>query len=428
MRERVEILPAIKEPYTTIDSCRVCDSDVEPIMDLGKHKVSTFGDKEPPEVPLSLCMCGECGLLQLEHSTNPDLMFNEEYGYRSGVNETMRTHLKGIVDQAQDIVELDEWATVVDIGSNDGTLLGNYPREVLKVGFEPSKNVAHDSATMFIDKQEPLDKWKIFNDYFNAHSYNRNYEQRAKVVTAISMFYDLEDPNEFLHHVYNIMDNDGLLIVQQNYVGGMIDQGAVDNICHEHLEYYSLGTMEYLLRLNGLEVFDVEENDLNGGSFRTLIRKVGSDLGGNEGRERIEAMKDGETHLGQEKTYTDFAEKARENFRQLREYVEEQNQAGKRIYIYGASTRGGTLLQGAGVDSTHIVGAAERNPAKWGKIMRSTGIPMVSEEEAREDADVFIVLPWHFKEEFLEREKEFLKTGEMVFPLPEFEVIGGGKK
>ncbi len=412
----------VEPNFTAITNCRVCDSDqFNKIIDLGNHKVSTFGESDPPEVPLSLCMCGECGLVQLEHNTNPSLMWNEDYGYRSGVNETMRNHLEGIVTQVESIVSLEEGDIVVDIGSNDGTLLGNYPPGVVKVGFEPSKNVASEAAKMFLARDEDVTKWKIVHDFFKEGPYKRNFENKAKVITAISMFYDLEDPNEFLQDINEVLDDDGIFVVQQNYVKGMIEQGAVDNICHEHLEYYSLGTMEYLLDRNELEVFDVSENNLNGGSFRTLIQKKG---GSREISDRVQEMRDGESHLGEEQTYLDFAETANNNFKQLKDYVDGQIEDGKKVYIYGASTRGGTLLQGAGIDHEQIIGAAERNPAKWGKTMMSTGIPMVSEEEAREDADVFVVLPWFFRDEFVKREDDFIRSGgEMCFPLPKFEVV-----
>jgi len=190
--------------------------------------------------------------------------------------------------------------------------------------------------------------------------------------------------------------------------------------------------MEYLLEQNGLEVFDVSENNINGGSFRTYIRHEGSKVGGKGESFAVYDMWDREVKAGltNKQTYLDFAEKVKSNGEELKNYINEENAKGKKIYIYGASTRGGTLLQASGIDNKQIIGAAERNPDKWGKIMKTTGIPIVSEEEARSKADIFVVLPWFFRSEFIKREKDFIdKGGKLVFPLPKFEVISNdGKK
>jgi len=239
------------------------------------------------------------------------------------------------------------------------------------------------------------------------------------------MFYDLDDPNKFLEDVNAILDKDGLFVIQQNYLMGMFRMGAFDNICHEHLEYYSLTSLIALLDRHKLEVFDVEENDLNGGSFRTMIRKVGSKLETEGGLKRVREMLERESVLRDPVTYKVFGDQIHENIKKLRTFVNEKNREGKNIYIYGASTRGGTLLQAAGLGPTQIKAAAERNPEKYKKVMQSTNIPIVSEKVAREKADIFIVLPWFFKKEFIDREQNWIdQGGKLVFPLPVFEVIG----
>jgi hypothetical protein len=418
----------IKTPeYKAILQCRSCKStDIGDILSLGNHKVVDFseGDKPTPEIPLTLTLCNKCNLLQLRHTTRGDLLWGDDYGYQSGINETMCKELASITNKAEALVGLTDKDIVIDIGCNDGTLLKSYTKDPIQVGFEPSTNVGKYTLDYFLTK--PSDKFLLVNDYFRKEPFLRHFDnKKAKVITAIAMFYDLDEPNKFLKDIKACLHEEGVFIVQQNYLKGMLDQCAFDNICHEHMEYYSLHSMEYLLEQNGLEVFDVSQNNINGGSFRTYIRHVGSEVGGKGESCSVDKMRKDEEEAGltSKETYLQFAERVKHNGERLKEFVELENKKGKKVYIYGASTRGGTLLQFCGIDNKQIIGAAERNPDKWGKIMKTTGIPIVSEEEARSKADIFVVLPWFFKKEFVEREQEFIKKGgKLVFPLPKFEV------
>jgi len=409
-------------------TCRSCNStQLENILSLGNHKVVDFseGDKETPRVPLNLTLCGDCNLLQLRHTTRSDLLWGEDYGYRSGVNETMKKELSDIARSAEDIINLTPNNIVIDIGCNDGTLLKSYINNPVRVGFDPSANVLKHAQDYFMDNYNE-NSYRLINDYFKSEPYLKNYpEHSAKIITAIAMFYDLEQPSKFLQDVKQCLHPDGIFVIQQNYLKGMLDQCAFDNICHEHLEYYSLLSLEPLLNKNGLEVFDVSENNINGGSFRTYIKHEGSRVCGHSKRVELMRQNEREAGLDNKETYLKFAEKVKNNGEVLKKFIEEENAKGKKIYVYGASTRGGTLLQACGIDNTHIIAAAERNEEKWGKIMKTTGIPIVSEEEARNKADYFLVCPWFFKKEFVKREQDFIdKGGRLIFPLPSFEVIG----
>ena len=303
---------------------------------------------------------------------------------------------------------------VVDIGSNDGTLLKNYPKKVFKIGVEPITKFAKESKK-FTNK--------VVNDFFTIEAFRKYIKkEKADVVTIISCFYDMEYPNKFISDVKEILKENGIIIIQQNYLVGMLKQNAFDNIVHEHLEYYSLLSLNNLLKNNGLEVFDVEERELNGGSFRTYIALKGS----RKISKSVKKMQLSEKKLGpdKKKIYLDFAKRIETNKRKLFEFIDKENKKGKRIYLYGASTRGNTLLQYFGLDKKTIPFAVERNQEKWGKIIASVGIPIISEEQARKDKpDYMLVLPWFFKKEFLKREKAYLKHGHFIFPLPKFEVI-----
>lgn len=419
----------VNSEYRRIENCRSCgNKEVEDILSLGEQFIVGFNHGEPtPKVPLTLCFCSACHLVQLRHTTRPDLLWNENYGYRSGVNETMRLELGSIAYLGEKLTKLSPEDIVVDIGANDGTLLAAYTTPgITRVGYEPSRNVAKHCVETLVDKKP----YTMFLEFFRKEPFLRTYQDRkAKVITAIAMFYDLDDPLTFLRDVKSILHPDGVFIVQQNYLSSMLEDNAFDNIVHEHLEYYSLNTMTDLLRRADLEVFDVVTRDINGGSFRTYIRHRGALVGGGiTPAVNQMLMRENGQKLGIKHTYERFARRIKSEMSVLSGFVTGMNARGAEIYVYGASTRGNTILQAAGLDGTMIKGAAERNPAKWGLVTAGTRIPIVSEEEARKRADYFLVLPWFFAQgtssEFVQREKDFiLNGGKLIIPLPGFKII-----
>lgn len=415
-----------------ITVCRSCgSSDLINILSLGEQSLSDFVETSSHEnivkYPLELILCQNCNLLQMRHTVPPYKLYTERYGYRSGINQTMKTELSNITKQAEKIKSLKPNDIVVDIGCNDGTLLACYKTpELIRVGFDPVPTFAKYFRKTLTNAK--VKQYKLFNDFFHSAPFLKQFgEKRAKIVTAISMFYDLDNPNQFLEDVKEILHPDGLFIIQQNYLVGMIEQYAFDNIVHEHLEYYSLESLENLLRRHGLEVFDVEQTDINGGSFRTFIKFKSSKVSDKGGFKRISEMRNLEKRLSldRKQIYLDFASRVNEVRAHLKKFVKSEAQKGKKIYIYGASTRGNTLIQACDLDYRFIKAASERNQDKWGKKIASTGIPIISEEQARIDhPDYLLVLPWFFRQEFLDREKQYLISGgKMIFPLPELEII-----
>lgn len=337
----------------------------------------------------------------------------------------MTNELHSIAREAEQLVSLKAGDYVLDIGSNDNTLFHGYQIPGLKtIGFEPARNLmkyAKEGAT------------KVINDFFNYEAWQKEFgEAKAKVITAIAMFYDLEDPNQFVADVVRCLDEEGIFIIQMNALPSMLEQTAFDNIGHEHLEYYSLLSLENLLARHNLEVFDVRLNNINGGSFKTYIRKSGrgSNIKIAKGAsERLKTLRDKESLMGLDNTkvYEEFAQRLNKLREETLGSMEKELARGKKIYIYGASTRGNTLLQYYGLNHRHITAAAERNPDKWGRKIIGTEIPIISEEQARtEKPDYFLILPWAFIDEFTQREAEFLKSGgKFIVPLPEFKVISG---
>jgi len=415
----------------TRSTCRVCGGALEPVLDLGSLYVSDFVPPEGPDgtkAPLELVICRVCRLLQLKHTVPAETMYRN-YWYRSGTNRTMRAALADIANKAETLIRLKAGESVLDIGCNDGTLLASYRTEgIRKVGFDPAENLAEISRGV-VDK--------LVVGFFRREAFRDDPELAGctpKIVTSIAMFYDLDDPNRFVADVKEVMDPEGLWIVQMSYLPLMLKTNEFGNICHEHLEYYSLSSFECLLDRHAFEVVDVELNDVNGGSIRAYIRNRGADPGRfadatyrELAKGRVRELRDREVRMGLSDigTYREFAfwvDRIRED---VVGFIRGEVARGKKVYVYGASTKGNTLLQYFGLDRTLIAGAAERNPDKWGKVTVGTRIPIVSEEEARAaKPDYFLVLPWHFLEEFLQREKAFLHAGgKFIVPMPHFTLI-----
>lgn len=414
----------------TIEQCRVCGSyDLLPILSLGSLYFSDFVDRDDSQgirAPLDVVLCdqenGGCGLLQLKHSLSPDVMYRQ-YWYRSGVNKTMTDALHGIARTAERIVNIQPGDYVIDIGANDGTLLRGYAVSGLKlVGYEPAKNLREynrEGTTLIIE------------DFFNATAWMKQFGgAKAKAITAIAMFYDLDDPNAFVADVKSCLDSEGIFIIQMNYLPLMLSQTAFDNISHEHLEYYSLQSLEFLLSRHNLQVRDVELNSVNGGSFRIYIThsETGNSLRFTDGADqRVQRMRELEKALGLQNrsTYQAFVDRIHTIRDKTKFCVQNAVTSGKKVYVYGASTRGNTLLQYFGLDAKLLTAAAERNPVKWGKRTIGTNIPIVSEEEARAARpEYMLVLPWQFIDEFVERENAYLASGgTFIVPLPEFRLI-----
>ena len=399
-------------------ACRVCGSTrLEEVLSLGEQYVSDFVTETGHSIrePLELVRCTNCGLVQLKHTFSREKLYRH-YWYKSGISRTMRVALADLTARTCEIAEPTPNDIVVDIGCNDGTLLRSYGRgRLFLVGFEPARNLVPEA-----ENGTNL----IFNDFFKAEIFRKRFgDRRAKIVTTVAMFYDLEDPNSFVADIGNILSQDGVWVVQQNYLATMLEQNGFDNIGHEHLEYYSLGTMQTLLRRHGLEVFEVEVNDVNGGSFRTFISFTGLHAIG----KTVVEMQNYEKRLGldQHSTYEKLAARIQRIRSDVRDFIVQEATAGKTVYVYGASNRGNTILQYFGLDNALISKATDANPEKWGRKTVGTLIPIVSKEEARKDRpDYFVILPHHFLNEIVNEERDYLQSGgKFIVPLPRLSIV-----
>jgi len=410
-------------------TCRICGSSaLTKVIDLGEqHLQGSFvkPQKETPpmrKIPTELVRCDPtrdekaCGLLQMSTSVPPIVLYSS-YWYRSGTNQTMRDHLRDITREACQFVG-GESRRVLDIGCNDGTLLRCYPTSFQKFGVDPS-DVAQEIGSDI----------KVVQDTFPSYELKSLLgENKFDVITSIAMFYDLEDPVGFVTELKTILSDDGLWIFEISYMPSMLAMNSYDTICHEHLEYYSFAVLEKLLGQCGMKVFRVETNEINGGSIRCFVTHVTNfKFKSWENTKTVEKLRREEfdLELDTDKPYRNFQERINQHKQDLSALLKKLKREGKSIHVYGASTKGNTILQWCGIDNTIIDCAADRNPEKDGAKTIGTDIPIVSEDKSRDmQPDYYLVLPWHFREEFLLREKQLLDLGVgFIFPLPTLEII-----
>jgi SAM-dependent methyltransferase len=361
-----------------------------------------------------------CGLIQTRHTVPGSILYSS-YWYRSGVNRTMTDNLHGIAWAVEAIVPLEPGDLVVDIGCNDGTLFDGYQAKGLRyLGFDPS-----DVSRYAVEKG-----YDVVRDFYSAESMRRRRpDQKAKAITSIAMFYDLEDPAVFVADVAEALAERGIWVIELHYLPMMLAANAFDAIVHEHLEYYSLAVIERLIGEGGFEIVAAELNDINGGSIRLFIGHQGDHRQTAEQAEQLRQLRVDEFELALDspEPYGHFRQRVEKVRDDLLATCRKLREEGKTIHVYGASTKGNTILQYAGIDHNLIEAAADRNSDKWGSETIGTHIPIISEEESRSgNPDYYLALPWHFLPEFLEREHEFLhRGGKFIVPLPEVRVIGG---
>ncbi len=404
----------MKIPKTTkIKKCRLCSNNkLLKIYNFGNHYVSNFVNKSQinkgVRAPLNLVYCKKCKLLQLEHSAPQELMYKKFYWYRSGVTETMKIALKDIFLNIKKMSIIKRGDTILDIGANDGTLLKYFKDDgYTTIGCEPAKNLASE-----LKKNCKY----IINDFWNIKNLekilNKNKLKKPKVITAIGMFYDLEDPSKFISDAAKSLDDNGVFIAQLMCLDDMIKTNDLGNICHEHLEFYSYPSLKYLFEKNGFKIAKIEKNNINGGSYRIYCKK--------NIKKSIKYRE--KTSLNDIKK---FIQRVQHNKNKCLNFLNKCLVNGKKVFIYGASTKGNTLLQYYNINNKMIRFASERSPEKWGKYTIGTGLEIISEAKARKlNPDYFFVMPYGFIKEFVKREKPWLKQGgKFILPYPNFKIL-----
>lgn len=405
-------------------TCRLCsESKLTDLLDLGEQCLTGVFPKTLDAAltkgPLQLMLCDTCGLIQLRHSYDINEMYGKEYGYRSGLNRSMVDHLRTKVEKLHELCSVENGDLILDIGSNDGTLLSFYPpgRATL-CGMDPSSEQFRSYYREDI---------KLVMDFFSAKRFRQEHgdDAKAKIITSIAMFYDLEQPFEFVRQIKEILHPQGIWHLEQSYLPLMLESNAYDTICHEHLEYYGLRQIKWLTDRAGLEILDVDLNGTNGGSFAITVSHVGAGFPCNE--KAIAALLESEQKAGLDKpeTYALFADAISIHKTELLRLLEDIREQGKTVLGYGASTKGNVILQYCGFTPDMLPAIAEVNASKFGAYTPGTGIPIICEAEARaRRPDYFLVFPWHFRDAIVAREREFLAGGgKLIFPLPRIEIV-----
>jgi len=409
--------------YREATRCRLSGSEhLVSVLNLGTQALTGVFPRSAAEPvtsgPLELVWCPASGLLQLRHSYEAAEMYGENYGYRSGLNQSMVNHLTDKVAYLERLLPLNSGDIVVDVGSNDATTLKAFRTAgIRRIGIDPTgaKFKAHYPADI-----------ALIPEFFSADAYRRAASSQARLVTSIAMFYDLESPVNFAREVASILADDGLWHFEQSYMPSMLRMNSYDTICHEHLEYYSLRVVKAILDQSGLRLIDVVMNSVNGGSFAVTAAKESNRMI-QPNRAVIDwlLLQEGRMGLDTPRPYRDFEERVYRHRDDLTRLIRALNADGKKVLGYGASTKGNVLLQFCELTARDIPAIAEVNEDKFGRVTPGTHIPIVPEAEARAaHADYFLVLPWHFKEGILRREKEFLaRGGRLIFPFPEIEIV-----
>jgi len=414
--------------YSTISKCRICgNSELDSLLDLGNQALTgvfpATRDTFVASGPLELVKCREngpesCGLVQLRDSFQASEMYGQNYGYRSGLNQSMVEHLRNKARRIKGLVSLSAGDLVLDIGSNDSTLLRAMDEPGLRlVGMDPS-------GSRFL--QFYPENVQLIPDFFSSARFRQEFgKRRAKVVTSIAMFYDLDAPTEFVRQVYEILDDDGVWVFELSYLPAMLKNVSYDTICHEHLEYYALRQIRWMLKRVGFRIVDIEVNDINGGSFSVTVAKEGSSQKANEVAINSAIQAEENLRLGESAIYTEFRDSVFRHRDDLRDFLHAAKASGEKLLGYGASTKGNVILQFCGITENDIACIAEVNPDKFGCFTPGTHIPIVSDADARAmRPDAFLVLPWHFRDHILAREGRFLSDGgKLIFPLPRIDVV-----
>ena len=404
-----------------IKNCRNCkNTELFDLFSLGKI---SFTGRFPntirqnvPKAYLNVLMCKKCKLVQLDRNFDLNYLYGKSYGYRTGINKTMTDHVKKIVRKCSALVKLKSKQYVLDIGSNDATLLNFYANDIIKVGVDPLVN----KYKKFYKKIN----YKISNFFKIKDIEKIKIKKKFKIISALSVFYDLRDPNKFIKEIKKILDDKGVFVLEHVDLYYIIKNNIFDTICHEHLVFYSTKIIIEMMKNNDLKVFNHEYNEINGGSSRYYICHSKANFKVSKNIKKV-LLRENLWGIGLKKTYKLFFTKILNEKIKLIKLIKKIKNEKQDIHGYGASTKGNVLLQFYNINNKVVNYIADRNPLKWNSFTPGTRIKIISESQSRKiKPHFYLVLPWHFKNEILIREKNIRKKGtKFIFPLPKVRVV-----
>ncbi len=404
-----------------IKNCRNCkNTELFDLFSLGKisftGRFSNTIHQNVPKAYLNVLMCKKCKLVQLDRNFDLNYLYGKNYGYRTGINKTMTDHVKKIVRKCSALVKLKSKQCVLDIGSNDATLLNFYANDIIKVGVDPLVN----KYKKFYKKIN----YKISNFFKIKDIEKIKIKKKFKIISALSVFYDLRDPNKFLKEIKKILDDKGVFVLEHVDLYYIIKNNIFDTFCHEHLIFYSSKIIIEMMKNNGLKVFNHEYNEINGGSSRYYICHSKTNFKVSKNIKKV-LLRENLQGIELKKTYKLFFTKILNEKIKLIKLIKKIKNEKQDIHGYGASTKGNVLLQFYNINNKVVNYIADRNPLKWNSFTPGTKIKIISESQSRKiKPHFYLVLPWHFKNEILIREKNIRKKGtKFIFPLPKVRVV-----
>ena len=413
--------------YKIVETCRISgNNNLVSLFSLGKQVLSGIFpesvEQRIPETPLDLVKCdievnsNTCGLLQLKYSADVEEMYGTTYGYYSSLSSSMVNHLQKILDKLSRIRTLRSGDAVLDIGCNDGTLLNLIKVDGLqKVGIDPSSKKFSERFDKDIN---------LICDYFSDKLVRENFgDIEFHQITAIAMFYDLDEPIKFLKQIRSLLAKDGIWAIEIFYLPTMLTNLVYDQICHEHVTYPSLTQIEWMTTEAGLKILDVDFNNVNGGSF--LVQGSREDSNYKPEINTIRHILNAEKPLQHIETYRRFEKRIHTNKNDTNKFINNVNSKGQTVIGYGASTKGNIVLNYCGIGPDQLPAICDVNPEKWGRITPGSHIPIISKEEMRKiNPDYLFVLIWHFHREVLEDECEYvINGGKIAFHLPRLHIV-----
>jgi hypothetical protein len=405
-----------------ISKCRSCYSDkLINCLNLGKQVLTgVFPSNTKQKIStgnLGLVFCKNCNLLQLSESFDRNEMYGINYGYQSSLNPTMVEHLKSKAIKLQKISNLSYGDIIIDIGSNDGTFLSFFNKKLILIGIDPTISKFKDHYNKKIIKIANFFSENLLRKYLS--------RKKAKLITSIAMFYDLEDPLSFAKEIYNCLDNDGLWHFEQSYMPSMIKNTSYDTICHEHLEYYSLKSVKYILDRADFKIIDIQLNKVNGGSFSITVAKKNSKKFDKSNLIDWLLKKEDLYKFNNIETIRLFASNVFKHKKLFKDLILNLNDMGKKVFGYGASTKGNVILQFCDINNKLIPYIVDVNPYKRNKYTPGTNIKIINDLDLKKKKfNYLVVLPWHFRDFIIQKEKKYIKKGcKIIFPLPDIEII-----
>jgi len=404
-----------------LKKCRNCNSKkISNLFTLGNQSFTGKFPEYPNQIvkkgEINLVICNKCNLVQLGNRFDLKYLYGPSYGYRTGINQTMTNHVQQITRYLKNKVKLSKGESVLDIASNDGTLLNFYDKNIIKFGIDPL-------VKKYLSNYKKIN-YKI-SSFFNYNKVAKKYKKKFKIITALSVFYDLENPNLFLQGIEKLLDSKGIALIEIADLYSILKKKMFDTICHEHLEYYSTEVLINMFEKNSLKLIDIKENDINGSSKQFYLAKINSNLRVNLKKINNVIKKEKNLKMNKIKTFYNFKNEIDKIKLKLINKLNQIKNNNGRIHGYGASTKGNVLLQYFGIDNKYLDFIAERNPKKYGCYTPGTKIKIISEKKSRAlKPDFYLVLPWHFKKEIIKRESSALKSGtKFIFPLPNLKII-----